>query len=172
MTARLAPPTRTPRPRQAHERRAVSACKHPNPQWSLADCNEDGWKCGDCDKQLGDEGFSPTLDREQTAEKVGVILLFLSMHSFMYVSNNTQGDGMTADVVKRCHAENTFDQQSIVKFLVESNTTHAQFWREQAKQGLCAHPSREQSGDTLKCHACGHELKTKAEHGPLFGEPF
>lgn len=145
------------------------SCKHETPQWHLADCNEDGWKCGECGAVLGDEGFSPTLDREQTNEKVGVILLFLSMHSFMYVSNNTQGDGMTAHVVNRCHAENTFDQQSIVKFLIESNRTHAAFWREQAKQAMCSHPSRTRSGEKLICNACGHELKVKGSDDlPLF----
>lgn len=148
-------------------------CAHDNPQWNLASCNEDGWRCGDCEAKLGDDGFAPVLDREQTREKVGVILLWLHEQDFMYVSNTTQGDWMTGRVVLRCHADNTFDQQSIIKFLIEQNDTHARYWREQARQAMCPHPSRAPIGDKLRCHGCGHELEIKADGGPLFSrKPF
>lgn len=150
-------------------------CGHGSPQWNLASCNEDGWRCGDCEAKLGDDGFAPALDREHTREKVGVVLLWLHEQDFMYVSNATGGDYTTARVAMRCHAEDTFDQQSIIRFLIEENKTHAEFWRTQAKQAMCSHPSRGLCTDeqTLKCHACGHESKIKTGNGPLFSEdPF
>jgi hypothetical protein len=149
-------------------------CAHASPQWTLVGCNEDGWKCGDCDASLGDDGFSPQHDRSDTAEKVGAVLLFMHQFDFMYVSNNTMGDGMTADVVRRCHAENTFDQLSIIKWLIDaSSSTHTAFWREQAKQAMCSHPSRTPTGNKLVCNACQHGLEIKTSSGPLFSEePF
>jgi hypothetical protein len=154
----------------------MANCNHSTPQWHLAGCNEDGWKCAECGTLLGSDGFSPQFDREHTSDKVDTILFWLHEHDFTYVSNSDQGASMVAMVVRRCHAENTFDQQSIVKFLIDTDTTHAAFWRGQAKQTMCSHPSRGPCTDssTLKCHACGHELKIKKDSGPLFAstEPF
>jgi hypothetical protein len=152
----------------------MSKCDHSAPQWHLADCNEDGWKCAECERPLG---FRPDLDREHTDEKVETILFWLVEHDFIYVSNASEASGVVAQIVNSCHASNTYDQQSIVHAIAAFGLArHQAFWRDQAKQGMCSHPSRGLSSDetALVCHACRHELKVKKGSGPLFdaGEPF
>lgn len=106
------------------------ACKHTNPEWHLAGCNEDGWRCGDCDKKLG---FRPDLDRNETSEKVGLISLLLHEQEYIHISNSTGGDVLTAAVVKRCHADNVYDQQSIIRFILEEEEPdHSKYWQDAA----------------------------------------
>lgn len=144
------------------------ACKHTTPQWNLADCNEDGWQCIDCGASLG---FRPDFDREHTREKVGAILFWLCEHDLLYVSNASEADGVTAEVARLCRAADEYDQQTIVYLLAAvGRERHAAFWRERAKQAQCSHPSRAADGDAVMCLACGHELKTKKDSGPLFGD--
>lgn len=146
-------------------------CKHETPQWHLADCNEDGWKCAECGHAFG---FRPDFDREFTLDKVDAILFWLHEHDFLYVSNSTEGDSITSNVAAWCHESGTFDQQSIVMMLArQGQQRHAEFWRNEAKQAMCSHPSRTIKGGAAVCDACGHEVE-QAEPGPLFAskEPF
>jgi hypothetical protein len=141
-------------------------CSHKAPQWSISDCNEDGWSCGDCGAAFG---FRPDLDREHTREKVGAILFWLHENSFLYVSNASEGDSVTAEVARLCRAADEYDQQTIVYLLAATGRErHAAFWREKAKKAACSHPSRGVDGDALKCHACGHEKKINTDSGELF----
>ena len=48
--------------------------------------NEDGWKCLDCNAELG---FRPDLDREHLEEKVSSLLGDLHEQKFIYVSNGS-----------------------------------------------------------------------------------
>jgi hypothetical protein len=149
------------------------ACKHETPQWTLADCNEDGWQCAECSTKLG---FRPDFDREHTLDKVETILFWLHEHDFIHVSNASEGDGMVASIARHCHETNTFDQQTIVGLVVSFGLTrHQEFWRTEAKQFFCDHQARELRGDKSVCIACGNEVK-QADAGPLFAgmskEPF
>jgi hypothetical protein len=106
------------------------ACEHKTVHWHLDGCNEAGWKCQDCNTNLG---FSPKHDRDDTDNKIETILFWLHEHDFLYVSNATDGDSMVARVMKRCRAENAFDQISIIKFLCELELeTHGPYWRAEA----------------------------------------
>ena len=152
----------------------MANCKHETPQWHLADCNEDGWKCAECEHAFG---FRPDFDREHTPDKVHAILSWLVWHDFLYVSNASEGSGIVADVARLCRAADEYDQQTIIYLLAAvGRDSHAAFWREQAKQAQCSHPSRGLSveADKLICHACRHELPVKGDSGPLFAakEPF
>jgi len=150
------------------------SCKHETPQWTLADCNEDGWQCSECAAKLG---FRPDFDREHTLDKVETILFWLHEHDFIRVSNATEGDGMAASVARHCHETNTFDQQTIVGLVVSFGLTrHQEFWRKEAVQFFCQHIARTLKGDSSVCEACGHEVKQAGDMGPLFAdfskEPF
>jgi hypothetical protein len=152
----------------------MSTCDHSTPQWHLADCNEDGWKCAECGASLGDDGFSPDHDRVHIRDKVETILFWLVEHDFLYVSNATEADGITAQVANQCRSVDAYGQQFIVYHLAAYRLPrHVEFWREQAKQAMCSHPSRTLAGDVAKCNACGHEARQRAA-GPLFEskEPF
>ena len=149
----------------------MTNCKHDTPQWHLADCNEDGWRCAECEHAFG---FRPDFDREHTLDKVDAILFWLVEHDFLYVSNASEGSGIVADVASECHGSNTFDQQSIVHMITRRGLSgHAEFWRKEADQAMCAHPARTLRGGAAVCDACGHEVK-QVEPGPLFAakEPF
>lgn len=142
----------------------MASCQH-EPQWHLADCNEDGWKCAGCSHAFG---FRPDFDREHTQDKVETILFWLVEHDFHYVSNATEADGIAHAVAKHCHETNTYDQQSIIGLIVAFGVqSHARYWRQRAAQFLCSHPSRELKGDASVCNACGDEVKQKPV-GPLF----
>lgn len=147
------------------------ACNHPAPQWRLTGCNEDGWHCAECDKALG---FRPDLDREHTHEKVGVVLLWLHEHEFMYISNSSEGDSITSEVAHLCAAADEYDQQTIIYLIAAcGREDHAKFWQDEAKQAQCEHPSRTLEGSSAVCNACGHAMAQVAT-GPLFDneEPF
>lgn len=156
-------------------------CNHETPQWHLADCNEDGWKCAEC---LHVFGFRPDFDRAHVVEKVETILFWLVEHDFYYVSNATEADGLAHAVAKHCRESNTYDQQTIVVLITSFGIqSHAAFWRKQAEQFLCSHPSRSlrhpppgshpTAVAVAVCETCGHEAK-QAAPGPLFAseEPF
>lgn len=150
-------------------------CDHSTPQWHLADCNEDGWKCAECKHAFG---FRPDFDREHTHDKVETILFWLVEQDFLYVSNASEADGVVASVVDWCSEKDTYDQQTIVHRIAEYGLTrHAEFWRDQARQTQCSHPSRtlvarptrqDADGAVSRCNACGHEVK-QGGAGPLFG---
>lgn len=149
----------------------MSKCDHSTPQWHLADCNEDGWKCAEC---LHVFGFRPDFDREHTRDKVETILFWLVEHDFIYVSNASEADGVVASIAKHCREANTFDQQTIIVLIAGFGITgHAAFWRNQAKQFLCSHPSRSIKDGKSVCNACGYEVMQQGA-GPLFDskEPF
>jgi hypothetical protein len=149
-------------------------CKHETPQWRLADCNEDGWKCSGCEHVFG---FRPDFDREYTLDKVDAVMFWLVEHDLLYVSNASEASGIVATVVRLCRAADEYDQQTIVYLLAANGRErHAAFWREQAKQGMCSHPSRTLSarptrrnpdGAVSRCNACGHEVK-QGDSGALF----
>ena len=150
-------------------------CKHETPQWHLADCNEDGWKCAECAHAFG---FRPDFDREHTRDKVDTVLFWLVEHDLLYVSNASEADGVVAEVARLCRAADEYDQQTIVYLLAAiGRERHAAFWRERAKQARCSHVSRALAGGAVggvsRCNACGHEVK-QGDAGPLFAskEPF
>jgi hypothetical protein len=145
----------------------AKSCDHSTPQWHLADCNEDGWKCAECGHVFG---FRPDFDREHVRDKVDTILFWLVEHDFHYVSNASEGEGMAHAIANRCRETNTYDQQSIIGLIAAFGiTSHAAYWRKQAEQFLCSHPSRELKGDASVCNACGHGVK-QAGDGPLFAD--
>lgn len=147
-------------------------CSHSTPQWHLADCNEDGWKCTDCGHKFG---YRPDFDREHTSSKVDAILFWLVEHDFIYLSNASEADYVRARVTNQCREQNTFDQQSIVHMIAAHGLDHhAAFWREQAQQFFCKHIARSLKGDSSVCEACGHEVKQKPDTDlSLFSkEPF
>lgn len=147
-------------------------CAHETPQWHLADCNEDGWKCAECGHAFG---FRPDFDREHTDEKVETILFWLVEHDLLYVSNASEASGVVAQVANSCHTSDAFDQQSIVHAIAALGLSdHQKFWRNRARQVACSHSSRELSarGDVRVCQACGDEISVNSDSGPLFEEPF
>ena len=140
-------------------------CKHSNPRWNLADCNEDGWQCADCDGRLG---FRPDLDREHIDEKIDTILFWLVEHEFLYVSNATEGAGLVQSVAFQCRSVGAYDQQFIIYHLAAQGLpSHIAFWRKQSEQHMCIHASRTLVGDIARCITCGHEVK-QAGDGALF----
>ena len=104
--------------------------------WQLVGPNEEGWACHDCDEKLG---FRPDLDRSYTELKASGILFEFHEAKLIYVSNGTMGMVIAENVAQRCHAENTYDQQSILRFILEDpnlSETHAEFWRNRATRYL------------------------------------
>jgi hypothetical protein len=113
----------------------MERCKHTELRWDLDGCNEKGWTCVDtCGKKLG---FRPDLDREQLTTKIECILLHLHEQEYFYVSNSTAGEFITRAISERCVSENTYDQQSIVRFILETDEPdHSDFWRGRAHQEM------------------------------------
>lgn len=107
-------------------------CKHESFTWRLKPCDETGWTCLDCNKPLPGEppGFRPDLDRSNTSDKVGGILMDLHMGEFIYMSNNTAGDGLTAAVVAECKRTGFYDQASILLFVLQIDAaSDGPFWK-------------------------------------------
>jgi hypothetical protein len=98
--------------------------------------NEDGWRCNNCDEVLG---FRPDLDRSHAGLKVSGILFEFHMANLIYISNGTMGEVITENVVHRCREANTYDQQSILRLILEDpnlSETHAAFWQNRAERWL------------------------------------
>lgn len=144
------------------------ACKH-SPQWRLADCNEDGWHCAECDTKLG---FRPDFDHEHTRDKVETILFFLVEADFLYVSNATEGESLTAYVAHQCRTSNNYTQQAIVHFIVAHDlASHNAYWRNEARKFFCPHGTRTRRDSKWVCDKCGHAEPDKGEDDlPLFAK--
>jgi hypothetical protein len=100
----------------------------------LDPCQEAGWVCMDCQEKLG---CRPDLDREQTWAKVWSILQDLHHAQFVYVSNAAEGEMVVAAVARQCHDRDTYDQYSIMRWILEHpEIEHADFWQRQAHAWL------------------------------------
>lgn len=106
------------------------SCQH-DYHWYQDFCTEAGWKCCMCSEKPGEPpGFSPELDRAEIERKVGAVMHDLRDADFIYISNGTGGDGLTAGIAERCKAEGRFDQASIALFILEAVTpSHAAYWK-------------------------------------------
>lgn len=102
--------------------------------WSLAPCNEDGWRCDNCGAKLG---WRPDLDRSSLEEKVDAIQFWMHTHELIYVSNGTEGDIVSANVAHRCRELDRYDQYTIIReIMTEPNIgseQHGDFWAERAR---------------------------------------
>lgn len=116
----------------------------------FACCNEDGWRCVDCGDNPGEpEGFSPKLDRELIEIKVYCLLNDLADNQLVSVSNATAADYLTADVADQCRKLGRYDQQTILKLIIEADAgSHAKFWQEISEGILSGNDKRD------RCH-CG-----------------
>lgn len=114
-----------------------SQCDHIEGAYFYPCVNEDGWKCVDCGAKLG---FRPDLDRLLTYIKVSGILSDLFRGKLIYVANGSAGEAIATNIVGQCRAENTYDQLSILRFIViEPNVDaggHAEFWQKKAEAWL------------------------------------
>jgi hypothetical protein len=107
---------------------------------------EAGWTCADCRETLG---YRPGLDRSATHVKVRSILQDLHSGNLVYVSGNTMGDIVVHEVANLCRDTDTYDQWSIIGYLVgHPDMDHADYWQREAEQWLLEHDSEqeEQSG--------------------------
>lgn len=108
-------------------------CEH-NKAFYYNTINEAGWRCSDiCGQELG---FRPDLDRKLTWFKVMGILQDLVQNKFISVSNATEGDGITGYVVKKCQEKDVYDQVSILRFILEIDTHHVEYWQEQSHRKI------------------------------------
>lgn len=119
-------------------------CEHDELVWRPR-INEDGWGCYGCDTELG---FRPDLDRDVTDLKVHCLLLDFHESKLLYISNSEMGAIVVTNVALRCTRENTYDQQSILRFILDDPNVareHAQFWRTRAERHLLgAEPIRDE----------------------------
>lgn len=111
-------------------------CASPEPAWYPA-TNEDGWKCLACGKELG---FRPDLDQRCAYEKISGLLMELQEREFVYVSNGTEGDIVTENVLTAIRDAGTYDQYSILKAILDEpnigTERHAEFWHKRAETWL------------------------------------
>ncbi len=110
------------------ERQRKARCEH---EMQMAHyfpaVNEDGWKCCcGCDTKLG---YRPDLDNSLLDIKIGGLLNDLHERQFVYVSNGTMGDGITAQVQDRCRKLDRFDQYTILREILAQFDAHAEFWQ-------------------------------------------
>lgn len=98
-----------------------------------ASINEDGWKEGQ--KELG---YKPEFDKKYITIKVRGILTDMFDAKLIYVSNGSQGDCITADVVCECKKRKRYDQYSIIEFIIrDSNVNgHWKYWKKRSKEVL------------------------------------
>lgn len=131
--------------------------------WYPAAANEQGWKCCFCDERPGEPpGFSPRLDRERLDAKVFALIDEMHNSKLIHVSNGSEGDYLIGQLRKRCAAEDRFDQQSILLFLLELDTqSHAAYWqkisnailagKDERKRCECGKLANVFSGDKAFC---------------------
>lgn len=110
------------------------SCQHQKHQmsWFLSGCNEKGWKC-ECGFEPGEPaGFSPLHDHHLIEIKVMCILGRLHDEEFIYISNGTEGDFLVGCVANKCAIEGIYDQQSIIRFILEevADADHVRFWKD------------------------------------------
>lgn len=93
--------------------------------------NEDGWEC-QCGQKLG---YRPDLDKEHLYMKVSGLLLDLHDNRFVYISNGSEGEGITDHVYQKCRNARRYDQAYILKSIIEAVgwRSHSDYWRKQAK---------------------------------------
>jgi len=117
-------------------------CEHKEIYWYclLNDrntCNEDGWYCVDCKKELG---FRPDLCKSNIDMKVRNILNDMDEAGIIRVSNGTEGDFIMENVASKCKQLGLYDKYTIVKLIIlDPNIgvdSHAQFWADKAKEVL------------------------------------
>lgn len=111
-------------------------CEHDDLVWWLDSCTEAGWGCHDCDAKLG---FRPDLDRSHIELKCHGIVFEFHLAKLIYISNGTMGEIVAENVAARCRSENIYDQQSILKFILEDPNIergHAAFWQNRAERTL------------------------------------
>ena len=118
----------------------MADCEHDELTWRAATprreaLNEEAWECIDCGTVLG---FRPDLDRSHTEIKAHCILLDFHESKLIYVSNGTMGQIIADNVAARCRAENRYDQDSILRFiLADPNMNPAStFWQNRAERWL------------------------------------
>src|SRR5207244_3139167 len=83
-----------------------------------------------CGKKLG---FRPDKDLSDVEVKIECLLLYLDEAKMFSCSNSTEGEMIVRSVSERCVLENTYDQTSIIRFILETGEpSHADFWRDKA----------------------------------------
>lgn len=120
-------------------------CRHSGLYWYAAPATEKGWKCVNCGWQPGeDPGYSPEHDRSHIATKVGCVLHDLFEAGIVYVSNGSEGEGITANVARRCVAEKLYDSVSIARLILEisGGERHAAFWRDRGESIVSGNDNR------------------------------
>lgn len=105
-------------------------CKHESfGYWPAV--NESGWNCFDCGVLLPGEpnGYRPDLDRSHIAEKVSGLLFELSESNWIHVSNGTGGEILSSMVAEKCRQTGFYDQSAIVRYIMETDTSHSDYWK-------------------------------------------
>ena len=127
----------------------MSECRH-DYHWYSNFVTEAGWKCCLCNEKPGEPpGFSPALDRAELERKVCAVMSDLHDANFIYISNGSGGDMLTADVVEWCRRQNRFDQGSIAFFILATVVpSHAKYWGEVSEGVIAGKDPRR------RCH-CG-----------------
>lgn len=98
---------------------------------SEAACQEDGWRCLQCDGRAGGEppGYRPDLDRPRIVAKVTAILMALHDSGLVYISNGSDGESLVSEVAGDCRRVGLFDQYSILWFIMRCLApSHGDFW--------------------------------------------
>jgi hypothetical protein len=113
----------------------------PYPYWSL-DTNERGWRCSRCGVVLG---YRPDLDRQHISTKIGDVLMLLHEGNFVYVSNSSHGEVVTASVARKCGIAGHYDQATIIRLLLAerdlAGEPHGEFYAREAAQWLDGEPT-------------------------------
>jgi hypothetical protein len=122
----------------------MTDCTHVGDTFYYACVNEDGWKCVGCDTTFG---FRPDLDRELTVIKVHGLLMDFHESKLIYISNGTMGEIIAENVAARCFAENFYDQEHVLRFILEDPNMRpdSTFWQTRAERWLLgAEPIRQE----------------------------
>jgi hypothetical protein len=134
--------------------------KHEHEYYYYPDTNEEGWKCVGCNDRPGEPpGFSPYLDRQLINIKAESLLMDLCRNDLIYISNNSEGEYLTASVAEKCRASNLYDQYSILHFILEVEApSHAEYWK-QVSEGIL------KGSDPRKRCACGRLATSFSNEG-------
>ena len=125
-------------------------CKHTAGAWWRLATNEDGWYCQSCREKMPGEppGFRPDLDRSEIREKVSSILMEMHEAKLVYMSNSDHGESIAGLVTKTCNEHLSFDQYSIIEFIMIELRGHGRYWTGISEAVLAGKDQRS------RCH-CG-----------------
>lgn len=158
--------------RKRAERQAT--CEHRGLFWYLAACNEDGWRCVDCDLRPGEPaGYSPQHDRSHLRVKVWSILHDLHEAGFIYASNSDHGEWIVSKAATECDRDGIRDQYGIIAVILRQLAPeHTAYWTRISDGVMSGKDERDRCpcgalADLYSSDGKGQRTKRCSQHAPM-----